>query len=377
MDGGKIKQRDKNPRTAPVVEKSPGSIEVIQSHPSARDDMDDSGEIPPREPLRTLVQQCQDCIRPAFTKADKAALMLQRKYRGRATAAAVLGSAAVALAIFQLFLPLFLGREPHWIWLFSVAEGAAALGTFLIVFLGMKATLKEEWLLERFRAENLRLLKFRYLIESALRSHADMPWGDERLCELVEEITGTTYSALRGWLSEGTVPNALEWPASEPSKEFLDDLIMYYRRKRLRSQMAYLSTRIESYQRKDKKTRLFGPAFFFGSVGFVLAHLMVEMGQASAEQSHGSADWSKLLILGAALLPVAAGGLRIHRAANEFARSASRFEAVHYTLRKLSERLREAEGTPQALQELSFCEAVMEGDLREWMRLMVEAEWYG
>lgn len=32
---------------------------------------------------------------------------------------------------------------------------------------------------------------------------------------------------------------------------------------------------------------------------------------------------------------------------------------------------------PAIFRELGFCEQVLESDLPEWMRLMVEAEWFG
>jgi len=44
---------------------------------------------------------------------------------------------------------------------------------------------------------------------------------------------------------------------------------------------------------------------------------------------------------------------------------------------KLSERLREANDPDTVFREIGFCEQTLEADLREWLRLMVEAEWFG
>jgi len=68
-----------------------------------------------------------------------------------------------------------------------------------------------------------------------------------------------------------------------------------------------------------------------------------------------------------------------HRASarERLSRNAARFEAVHHILSALSERLRDASDAPTVFRELGFCEQTFESDLREWMRLMVEAEWFG
>ena len=82
-------------------------------------------------------------------------------------------------------------------------------------------------------------------------------------------------------------------------------------------------------------------------------------------------------MLVAASLPVLGAGFRTLRTAHEYARNASRFEATHDALSALSDRLRKAKDAPTIFRELGFCEQVLEADLREWMRLMVEAEWFG
>ena len=342
--------------------------EVLQgSWTTPVDDMDDGENMPAHDPLRTIVQYCQQTIWPSYVKADQSALRLQEKYRKRATAAALLGSVAVALAIIQLYR----GFQIPWSWIISSAEGTAAVGTFAIIFLGIRASLKEEWLLQRFKAESLRLLKFRYIIESGQHAEKELRERLEEMSEEVEKITCTTASVLQGWLARGTVPRiAVLTARPQLTKESLHEIAHYYRAKRLRVQLAYLRSRVQNYLMNDRKTRLFGPSFFFGSVAFVLAHLLVEIGR-------GPEAWSRATIMIAALLPVAAAGFRTQRASNEFARSASRSEALQHVLTELSERLRRAEGGLSMFQELEFCEQVLEADLREWMRLMAEAEWFG
>jgi hypothetical protein len=420
-----------------VVSEHHGSATDFSSHKAPKlrkepvDDMDDSQDMPDCTPLREFLEQCRETVRPRFLKSDEAAKSYQKTYRRRARWAATLGSAAVLLATIQLsglarhvfavaedgplnavlekskipdseklkateifkaarkesdFEPLkamlptsaeaelvrlkFLGP---WPWLLPLLEAAAAISALGIVLFGMGASLKEQWLLERYKAESLRFLKFRSVIDPALwnRSVPEMQERNERLCDQVEEISATTFAALRGWTTKGTVPDVLAPPANaSATKENLKPMIDYYRRKRLHFQMEYLAGAVVRNLAQDRRTRLAGPVLFFGGVAFVLAHLAVEIGG-------GTEDWSRFLILIAAALPVMAAGFRIHRDATEFARNASRLEAVHHTLVELSQRLRDASDTSKIFRELGFCEQVLESDLREWMRLMTEAEWFG
>lgn len=346
---------------------------AIPCRAPVNDDMDDSEDIPrAAQPLRGFLEQCRAHVQPAYDAVDGAAMDFQKKYRRRATAAAILGSTAVVLATVQLSGLADHVLASHWSWLVPVLEFAAALATLLIVLLGMGTFLKEQWLLERYKAESLRLLKFRWLLETGAgaASSAEAEKRKARLCDKVEEIATTTFSALQGWIARGTVPTVQTSPTATLTRDDLDNLVRYYSKKRLHNQMAYLSQAVQRDQRRDRHTRLAGPSLFFGSVAFVLAHLAVEIGGDAV-------NWSKLLILIAAALPVMGAGFRIYRAANEFARNASRCEAVHHALSELSARLREASDAPAVFRELGFCEQVLESDLREWMRLMVEAEWFG
>ena len=151
----------------------------------------------------------------------------------------------------------------------------------------------------------------------------------------VEDVATTTFSVLQGWIAQGTIPEIHPPPPTSGllSPGSLKALIDYYRSKRLHYQMVYLSKAVRRDQKRDRHTRVVGPALFFGSVAFVLAHLAVEI-------RHGAEDWSRLLILIAAALPAMGAGFRIDRAATECARNAARFEAVHHILSALSERLR-------------------------------------
>jgi hypothetical protein len=190
------------------------------------------------------------------------------------------------------------------------------------------------------------------------------------LCDQVQEIIHSRFPALESWITQGTVPFVLKTPEHGLSAEVLEELVAYYRRKRLNFQADYLAGASTRAFKQDSCTRLIPPVFFFGSVAFVLAHFGVE-------GSKGLEVWTRVFILIAAALPALGAGFRIYRSANEFARNGSRYEANHNALRILSERLRHAKDSTSAFREMGFCEQVLEADHREWQRLMVEAEWFG
>jgi hypothetical protein len=362
---------DQENASLPVASPVPAQLPRREN---VEDDIDDSDGMPDEEPLHGILQRCQEGLLPTYQRVDGAAMRFQKRYRTRALTVALLGSAAVVMATLQLSGLARYVLSSGKLWLVMVSEATAAISTMLIVVLGMGSSLKEQWLLARYKAERLRLLKFRTLFEPGLWSgvEAEVQNCKDRLCDQVEDVAATSYDILRGWIAQGTVPKVHPPPPPERLLTLKDlvPLIHYYRSKRLHYQMAYLTKAVRRDQGRDRHTRVVGPVLFFGSVAFVLAHLAVEIG-------HGTEDWSRLLILMAAALPVMGAGFRMHRAANEFARNAARFEAVHSILSELSQRLRLAPDAAAVFREIGFIEQTFEADLREWMRLMVEAEWFG
>jgi hypothetical protein len=348
-----------------------------KSTPPQVDEMDDSSDMPPRGPLREILEHCQECVLPAYQNADKSAIKYQRRYRRRAVSVAILGSAAVLLATFELsnlssYLPILRERP----WLVTILEVLAGLSTLLIVLFGMGASLKQQWLLARFKAESLRLLKFASLHEAGFWSgeRLNLRTCKKRISDKVEEIISSSFEDLEEWVTKGRIPEVVSAPpGTSTGKEPFEELVVYYQKKRLDIQCSYLRDAVHRDREDDRRTRMIPPVLFFGSVSFVLAHLSVEV-------AHGSETWNRFLILLAAALPAMGAGFRIYRSANESARNASRFKATHHVLLRLSERLDSAKNAMDVhgvFREIGFCERVLESDHREWMRLMVEAEWFG
>lgn len=148
----------------------------------------------------------------------------------------------------------------------------------------------------------------------------------------------------------------------------LTDLRDYYREKRLSFQAAYFKQQSERDVRRDEWWRALPHWLFTASVAIVLVHLLIET--------------PRYLTALAALLPVLGSGIRTWRSAHEGTRNMSRFRAKHVALSNIEQRLRsnriadypEAESV---LSDLWCAEQIMESEHREWLRLMLEAEWLG
>jgi hypothetical protein len=350
------------------------------------DDMDDSLEIADLkkrldegdefvEPLSDALDVCEKTVLRAFRRHDSAAVDYQWYYRWFARGSVAFGALAVILAIGQLafseegvcskisFSPLHCGL--------SLMEVIAIAVSVLLILVAIALRMRDTWLAERFKAESLRLIKFKSLTDPRM-------WNAGRRLELkrdlereVEQIEARGSEAVEQWASEGTVPRAIDLPSSDVPRQTLAALVRYYHSKRLTRQLHYLIRRAERERKHELRTWILGPSMFFASVAFVLAHVVLAFGAKSVEKSV-----NRGLIFFAALLPALAATTRTFRAGRESGRNADRHEATRDSLLQLSRQLDDAD-LKTAFQAIGFCEQVLEADAREWMRLMRNAEWFG
>jgi hypothetical protein len=341
-----------------------------------KDDMRDSPrDIPPSQPLRDALTLCRNTVEVAFRQADALALRHQRYHRLVTITTAVFGTTAVLLAIVQLS-GLFPGMWP--VQLSGIAVGFALIA----VITGLVSSQHLNWLLERHRAERYRLLKFRFLIDPVLWSggREKVKARMERLKEEVADIAALDRQALRRWIDEDEVP---EMPAQlvhgKTDEKTIRNLVDYYQEKRLGVQMDYFSTRAHRNVRMQRFTWFLPPFFFFSSILAVSGHFIYDI-VTSAQGSHVEVSTANLFVLFvvlAAAFPVIGAGVRSLRTAYEFARNNSRFRAKLVALSGLDERLRQ-ENDPEAIfRDLWSCEQILESEHREWLRLMIEGEWFG
>lgn len=359
------------------------------------DDMNDQTDIeryachiaegdPKFEPLFQAIRIVQDRVYDAFTKYDVEAIKYHKLYQYLSVVAVVVGAMSVVFAVAEA---IRLESPIGHIDAIKGELGTAVLTIFFIVF-GLSVGYKERWILARFKAENLRLLKFRRLTDPRMwcePGDLDAAAGD--LGEEVEEITGRDYEGAKEWAAQGLCPKAAAPPCEDRCPEALHELVDYYIPKRLDVQIRYLKRHANVTERGGHWSALCVQLLFWGSFMFVLAHLsaawihpptVAELQQSLVESGINHRpkleDWLALFAL---ILPVVAAAIRTHRAANEFERTTLRHKATLESLHTLSHKLRETKDLQEKFELIGFCELILEADCREFMRLVSEAEWYG
>lgn len=384
-------------------------------------DMNDEVELeqewPPSPQLLAAIAHCQATLKPAYDKANRLALAHQKKHQRVTVFAALAGAVAVIFAIMELTpLELWFKQQPKAL---AVAEVLAALAAGAAVWWGVRAAFHDHWLLERHRAERIRLLKFCALREPALleAQGADIAawrtWLDVQLAQ----IDQLDKHAMAHWVeSEPFVEVPRKWERIQVTDGNLLALIKYFQLKRLGVQYNYFTVRAARNAKLNRETGWLPRLFFFASVGAALLHFVLNLAKdylhvdllapfagahAGAAAGHeAGAQWWQVflrephwwvLVLLAAALPVAGAAMRTVRSANEFSRHGVRYRAkavglaFHAKLLKdeaqklkpVADRPVPAADAERVLLDLWGSEQIMESEHREWLRLMMEAEWFG
>lgn len=408
---------------------TPSPISTLPLHRRiAKDDMNDAAELKEYEtliaqghhakyrPLFTALSLVQETIYQAFTRCDREALRYQKRYQQISIAAVVGGAVTILVAILEFIFP----RGDEFLTYF---EAGAGIVTLILIAIGQGGQFKEKWLTARYKAENLRLLKFRNLTDPRLWCPPiDMKLLREELEDEVHKLEGHNYEKAKAWASAGVYPRICAPPCENTCDEALHELIDYYRPKRLHSQTEYLSRKAERNEKTGAWTARVVRWVFFASFAFVLTHLVLQLHAkyekdmasrhareviAQSVKEHGTdahadaadptrtpsggdetgaapntarADdtlFAMLLIGFAAALPVIAACFRSYRGSREFERNALRHQATRDSLEELERQLRTSSDLNDKFRLLGFCELVLEMDCREFMRLLCEVEWYG
>jgi hypothetical protein len=181
--------------------------------------------------------------------------------------------------------------------------------------------------------------------------------------------------------AQGVVPDVSEIHCPDSCHEALQEIIQYYRDKRLATQMDYLAAKSDEEESGGRVWRLATSIFFFVSFGLVLFHLPFVFKTDTAKDPQDLKVplqlLPSLLLLGAALLPAMVAGIRTYRASREFERNALRHRATLHSLEGLNAEMGKAKNLPRKFRIARACELILEFDSCEFMRLLREVEWYG
>jgi hypothetical protein len=159
--------------------------------------------------------------------------------------------------------------------------------------------------------------------------------------------------------------------------QLIDQLVDYYREKRLCLQLRYFERQVKRRDLWDWLTWVVPFTFFFWSIAAAFAHFLYELWADNPHDPQEVDMVSSWLILAAACLPVIGAAIRILRTAHEFGRNTLRFRATSNDLKQLLDRLQKQSDPQAKLETLHKTERVLQAERREWLRLMIEAEWFG
>jgi hypothetical protein len=257
-----------------------------------------------------------------------------------------------------------------------LGELASSLVMVGAIAIGVAGRYHHHWILLRHRAERLRLLRFAWMVDPR---HWDAPAeaGPALARDLQAEVDAIVACAepeMKQWARD-TRPPVVEIPDRVPSAAFVEAFKRYYVRQRLSSQLAYFVDMAERRERLDAVTRILPAATFGMALVLSFAHLIDEL----AGYWHGEAlkpprGWPLFLIL---VLPAAGAAARLLRSAFEFARNRQRFVVTAAELDRARGWLDMATNPADVARAMIKAEDALAQEHREWLRLMLEAEWYG
>jgi hypothetical protein len=321
-----------------------------------------------------------DAVAAPLAEAERLANRYQWLYRWCAVTASLLGAAGLLLAVGTLVWesgesnrivsgPLLSNRT------LLIAEVVLAVSALAVVLFGLFADVKGGWLRERNKAERLKLLRSRYLIDPTRWTDADGRFQTE-LADIRAESPDVT-----NWVKQQPVP--VFAASSVDDAQLLERLLRYYLTERLEGQIAFFRSRAQAFERRLAWVRPFPVLLFYLSFVGVAVDATL---QAVAGDSPQVKTAIALLAAAALGLPVVSAAMRTIVLSRELARNSSRYAAKLHALTHLNVQLNVALKEIQSgvtpdrgaaiLRDLSCCEYLLESDHREWIRLMVEAEWY-
>jgi hypothetical protein len=366
---------------------------VDQPEKPRDDDMHDPKDRGAPFPLGAFLTLCdpcaespdvQPCLRKDFDAADESAMRAQTKYRWAVGTAAILGLIALLIGLGQrIRLPEASGGTKStnpWL----PVEFAYTLLALIFVLVAILTGKQAHWLSERFRAERLRLLKFKLLIDPKLWHAGLRDLASQR--NQVETGRRTIADQSPEKLDAVKLSDAMpDLPATDDCLAVevpaLQRLLEYYRRKRLGAQLEYFEGRMG--QKNALANSRLPPLFFFVGIALVLCNDILEWATKGAE-NHRIELTILTLALASFAVPMGWSAIRTVRGAHEFSRNAARSHARHAALAELSHSLDVATAGPPERWDrpmifgyLYWCEGILASDQHEWIRLMRDAEWYG
>jgi hypothetical protein len=342
-----------------------------QTPPPIDQDMNPaSDDLPNFEAIAEQIAYIDEIINKDFTKYDQDAMNDQYNHIFFAHTAVITGTLAILIPILQLtgFLPEELSLP---------GETFVTLLSVIAVVSGTLWAFQKRWLVERFKAESLRILKFRALLKSDFLCGNLGPWKLwlEGEVQNIRKLEKSDVHAIIKTGADIRLPKATNVPACNAGTVVL--VAEYFRKNLVISQIKYFQKTAHELESSDRFIRYIPHLFFSLGVVIVTLHFIIN------DLVH-EGEWhftrNILIFLGIAF-PVVGMGVRTYRSSHEFARSSSIFRAKEKRLREIDAEITALLNEPpgnklQLISLLNACEHNLEEEHYEWLRLMAESEWF-
>lgn len=340
-----------------------------RSHYDLDDDDFDMAQWPK---LKSLLGITRETLMPIYLATDAAALRQQKRHSWLVLLGAIFGTLAVLCAIFELSDVIPINRS-----VLSLVELFAALIAIVVVVLGIYSALHPDWLLQRFLAEQCRFVKFHILLNPAVWHGRTSEEIRSTLEEMTQSLRKPDEHMIHEWVTwRVQIAKRFNPLPKDMPDEVVKELVDCYKAKRLQYQQRYFDRQARRRHRWERWTRHVSPACFFLSIVAAFSHFLFEW---LAGESHEG--WLHFLagvfVLLAAALPVLAMGVRTFRAAHEFGRNKLRFEGMAHFLSEILVLAQAQESQHSVVPLLREAEIALDSEHRAWLRLMIEAEWFG
>jgi hypothetical protein len=237
---------------------------------------------------------------------------------------------------------------------------------------------QRQWLLARYNAEQLRLVKWRLFASPDAWSAADASSLRERIAHDIRMAVVSDTSSLEDVAQKErpievvSVDGAAEKDAASAAR--------YYCVNRLDAQIRYFKKKASEAEKRWWQRPILAPFFFTLSLCLVFVHLILEAfaiyGPLTEEGRHLLEVGSVGFVTAAAAVPAFWASVRTWRSTNEFKRNAYRARAKQGLLDDYRERLLASASPNATFGTVGLCEGLFAQEQGEWLRLMLEAEWY-
>ena len=317
-----------------------------------------------------------------YKQWDTAARHFQRKYLLASLWCTISVVLAIVLAVYQV------AGYPAWGDDMTIPLLEFILVAFAVVLVlrDQQHKWKDNWLLNRSRAERMRGLKFRTLLDPRFWQEPSRQDVEAEVRKEVGDLGMDASENLPAWLESFQIPAAGSTNLSG-NRELDEAICGYYFRERLISQANHATAKAHQHQKKDERTKIYGKILFFGVLFFVFSHVLIdfvvhEMHRMQAKDhpsiaSHLPEQFSRILAVLAALVPAFGATLHIYRSGRESGRNHLRMKALGRRLGAIRMELERPSSLERHLRMMARCETALADEQQQWLHLMKECEWYG